>query len=411
MLRRVKQSSANYTTEPASDPSYIWEECNMSQFDSILTLAKTEGYQSKKQVLGYLLHTLQTMQREKKSLTEEDNTALLEFAYSEVDAFLAAIPNAASYKEKDLIFECEDSLLGLIMHLCPSSSQVPQDVFAKIKQLVKIVADERGFETCLDNMFRQDRIEEADVVNLLSMVKQIEDEYQKGKLYAGLLHYKSDLTKLSPEAKAHITTYLTEEINRYLNQDHLTDDCINSLEVAADISKHFADRTLLSLLNDLLKLGHNNINYYTANTLLCAGQDIPADTICSLAQDLEYADLTYSLLEKFHKQRLFPKEYSSPEYLAKSDMVHWLMFPTELGKAPDEIEYIGKISYLLKKEVYYVFKYRSDSDTLGDDLKNKWLIGWSSKDGGTFSNFDEYAHFEKNTIDATLKNIKKKLIG
>jgi hypothetical protein len=114
----------------------------MSQFDSILTLAKTEGYQSKKQVLGYLLHTLQTMQREKKSLTEEDNTALLEFAYSEVDAFLAAIPNAASYKEKDLIFECEDSLLGLIMHLCPSSSQVPQDVFAKIKQLVKIVADE-----------------------------------------------------------------------------------------------------------------------------------------------------------------------------------------------------------------------------------------------------------------------------
>ena len=92
-------------------------------------------------------------------------------------------------------------------------------------------------------------------------------------------------------------------------------------------------------------------------------------------------------------------------------MVHWLMYPTELGKEPDEIEYIGKITYLFKKEVYYVFKYRSNSDTLDDNLKNKWLIGWSSEDGGTFSNFDEYALYEKNTIDATLKNIKKKLIG
>ena len=67
----------------------------MSQFDSILTLAKTKGYQSKKQVSGYLLHTLQTMQREKIA----DGRGLLEFAYSETDAFLAAIPNAASWKD------------------------------------------------------------------------------------------------------------------------------------------------------------------------------------------------------------------------------------------------------------------------------------------------------------------------
>ena len=72
---------------------------------------------------------------------------------------------------------------------------------------------------------------------------------------------------------------------------------------------------------------------------------------------------------------------------------------------------IGNIKQLFKKEVFHVFKFRSDSDTLGDDLKNKWLIGWSSNEGGTFSNFDEYALYEKNTIDATLKNIKKKLIG
>ena len=87
------------------------------------------------------------------------------------------------------------------------------------------------------------------------------------------------------------------------------------------------------------------------------------------------------------------------------------MKPTELGKAPDEIQYIGKIKYLFKKEVYHIFKYRSDSDTLGDELKNKWLIGWSSGDGGTFSNFDEFEKFDLGNTEKTLKNIKKKLIG
>lgn len=383
----------------------------MSQFDSILTLAKSEGYQTKKQVLEYLLNALQTLQKENKDLAEEDRTALLEYAYGEVDAFLDALPNATSYKEKDLIFECEDLLIGLIMFLCPHSALVPRDVFAKIKQLAETVTNERKIENCLDKLFQQDRITGGDAENLLTLIGQTDDEYQKGKLYVGLLHYKDNLSKLSVKAKEHITAHLTAEIKRYLNQDHLSADCINSLEVAADLSKHFADSTLLALLKDLLKLGHSNINYYAVETLLSAGQDVPADTFLALARDLEYADLTYSMLENLGKENLFPQEYAVPEYLAKSDMVHWLMYPTELGKAPDEIEYIGTISYALKKDVYYVFKYRSDSDTLDDALKNKWLIGWSSKDGGTFSNFDEYAQFEKETIDATLKNIKKKLIG
>ena len=70
----------------------------------------------------------------------------------------------------------------------------------------------------------------------------------------------------------------------------------------------------------------------------------------------------------------------------------------------------GKVKYFFKKDVYHVFKFMSDSDNLGDDLKNKWLIGWSSVEGGTFSNFDEYALFEKASVKKTLKNIKKKFL-
>lgn len=58
-----------------------------------------------------------------------------------------------------------------------------------------------------------------------------------------------------------------------------------------------------------------------------------------------------------------------------------------------------------------IFRYKSDSDNLSDELQNKWLIGWSGDKGGTFSQFDEYALYEKKTPEKTLKYIKKKLIG
>lgn len=383
----------------------------MSAFDSIISSMKNEPYSTKKQLLEYTLRMVQNIQKSKKPLVSEDKAALLAYAFSEVEAFLLDIPNAASYKEKDLIFVCEDLILGLIMHLCPTSAEIPQDVLAKIQLLVETVAKERYIETALDNLFKQELIEEAAVSHLLSLVAQSDDEYQKGMLYTGLVHYKEEISKFSDDAKALITAHLTAELKRYLNHDQLTTDCVNNLELIADVCRYFADSTIIEFLQEVLKQGYNNINYYATDTLLSLGQNVPTATIVALAENLEYANLTYGLLVKHGKQNLFPNAYSTPEHLAKSDMVHWLMYPTELGKEPDEIEYIGKVTYLFKKDVYYVFKYRSNSDTLGDNLKNKWLIGWSSEDGGTFSNFDEYALYEKNTIDATLKNIKKKLIG
>ena len=372
---------------------------------------KNETYSSKKQLLEYLLRMIENAQKAKNPLDPADKAAILTYTYGEVDSLLSAIPTAASYREKDLLFTCKDLVLGLMMQLCPSPAELPQEVLAKIKMLVAAVSKEQYIERTLDGIFQQETIGEAEVNHLLSLVGQTEDEYQKGMLYNGLLHYKEDFSKLSDGANACIKAHLEAEFKRYLASDEPAADCINNLELMADVSRYFADGTILALLHAVMKLEHGNVNYFVADTLLSLGQTLPDEALLSLARNLEYANLTYALLGKFGKQDLFPKEYSVPEYLAKSDLVHWLTYPTELGKAPDEIVYIGKITYLFKKEVYYVFKYRSNSDTLNDELKNKWLIGWSSDDGGTFSSFDEYALFEKSTTDATLKNIKRKLIG
>ena len=383
----------------------------MSQFDSILSSMKSEPYPTKKQLLEYTLHVLQNTQKGGSPLEPEDKAAILQYAYGEIETFLSAIPRADSYKEKDLIFTCEDLLLGLIMHLCPSPTEIPQDILAKIQLLTQIIEKERYIETTLDALFKQESIGETEVSHLLSLVTHVEDEYQKGMLYVGLLYYKDQISKLTDSAKACIASHLTAELKRYLAQNHPDTDCIHNLELLADISRDFANDAIINLLYKAMNLGYSNISYFAADALLALSREIPPEITLSLAQDLEYAKLTYTAFVKNGKQALFPAEYSTAEYLAKSDMVHWLTYPTELGHAPDEIEYIGKITYLFKQEVYHVFKYRSDSDTLGENLKNKWLIGWSSEDGGTFSNFDEYALYEKATISATLKNIKKRLIG
>ena len=73
-------------------------------------------------------------------------------------------------------------------------------------------------------------------------------------------------------------------------------------------------------------------------------------------------------------------------------------------------QWINKKSKKTKKEDYYIFKFKSNSDNLSDDLKDKYLIGWSNNGGGTFSNFDLYENFEEKTIEKTLKKIKKKLL-
>lgn len=378
----------------------------MSQFDEIIETMETSEYSVKRQFLQYLV---QAAERGRHQFAPEDTSALLDYAYREVDTMLAAIPVAADYKEKDMIFTCEDFLMGLIINLCPSPAKIPQDKLMKIKALTELVKKERYIETTIDSIFEQPAVGTAEITRLLYWVRQTGDEYQKTMLFYGLIRHQENLGKISADAKRMLTDYITSELRRLMELNN--GDAWNGLELLADVSKHFADENTVAALQELLRLERNHINVHAVDTLCVLGGDIPQPAIDALAKDLEFADTTHCILLRHGKAALFPAEYATEVYLAKSDMVRWLAYPTELGKAPDAIEYIGKIKQLFKKEVFHVFKYRSDSDTLGDDRKNKWLVGWSSNEGGTFSNFDEFAPFASESTEKTLKLIKKKLIG
>lgn len=376
----------------------------MVKFTSIIEDIKQFSCFSEKS--AFLEVILKSFQDKKVKITSEDKKELSTFAFEEIRSLIKLIPTLQTYKEKDEVFNYEDNLLGIVMFCHSSPAEIDEANLNDIKALVEIVNKERFVENAIDDIFKNGQNDKERVERLFASVIPLKDEFQKGQVYQGLVCYQDEINKLPADSKALFTEYISSELKRYLNAS-LDDTIVNNLEFACDVAKYFIDDTIISLLNEILKLNKSNLNFYAISTLLSVDQAIPTETVLSLANDVVYADMTYSLLKQHGLTSLFPAELSTPEYLAKSDLVHWLTYPTELGKEPDEIEYLGKVK---KKEEYHIFRFISDSDTLGADLKGKWLIGWSNDEGGTFSNFDLYSDFEKKTVEKTLKNIKKRLL-
>ncbi len=379
----------------------------MSNYDSIFEAIKnSKNYREKAQMTMYIVKNIE---QNRKKLKKDDAEALKRFAVNEIPLLLSVIEGAKNYKEKSRVFEYEEALMGIVVNLYASPAEVDPDKMAAIAEVANLIERNRYFENSVDSLFEQETIEENEAEHIVDMVLKMTDEYQKGLIYAGLLHYRNQLdSKLTKEAKEVIAKYIDSQLERYLKTESLSEDELNNLEIACDVCKFFLTDKTPALLAEIMELGKNNIAYYALDSLLTSGKTVSKAVVERLARDLEYADLTYAILEKHSVTRLFPAELTDPVYLAKSNLVHWLVYPTELGKAPDEIEYIGCSA--VKKEVFHIFRYRSDSENLSDDLKNQWLIGWSSNEGGTFSHFDKYADYEQKTTEKTVKYITKKLL-
>jgi len=374
---------------------------NYSQFFDCIN--QVDNYSQKAHMLAVLINAFND---KKFKISAEDRKIVSDFLFSEIQRLIPLIPTVEDYKVKDEIFEYEDNLIGLVMKCHASAAEISQTNILLIQTLIAVVDKERFIETGIDDIFANGNNDRERVQNLINDLTSIKDEYQKGQFYRGILHYRQNISNLPADSKALLSDYLKSELKRYLGSE-ISDDITINLELASDASKFFINDEIASLLNEALNLGISRLNYYVVSTLLDSGMTVPKDVIVALANDVEFADLTYAKLRQHNVTEMFPKELATEEYLAKSDLVHWLTYPTELGKQPDQIEYLGKVK---KKEIYHIFRYTSDSDNLEDKLKGKWLIGWSNDEGGTFSNFDLYESFEQKTLEKTLKYIKKKLL-
>lgn len=385
----------------------------MTTYTPILDRVRAaETMHDKSQLLTYLGRALSA---NRKKLSPADRTELGAFTLSELEEVPARLNKAECYREKDEIFGIMDSLMNLVMICYDSPAAMPRDKVEMIQRVIERCNKERFLENAIDEAFKGNP-SEADMERILCMASPLKDEFHKGQLWQGLIHYKGQVQQLSNDAKAVLVKYAVSELTRFAEarrEGTFTEEMKDQLEFVCDAAGCLmfnapVNPELVGLIGDLFELKDGDISYYALSTLLSVGEKVSDEVIVTLAKDIVHADQTYSLLERHRMTDCFPAELRDPAYLAKSDLVHWLTYPTELGREPDEIELLGVTKK--KGETFHVFRYKSDSDNLGDDLKGVWLIGWSGNDGGTFSNFDKYADYEKKTPEKTVRYIRRKLL-
>ena len=366
---------------------------------------------------GLLYALIESFSFKSIKLSSEDSEEIAVFLFEEIETLIRLIPEAQNYKEKDFMFEYEGLLRELATTCHISANAFSQDQRDRLDLLGELIKKEKYLENMVKEVFGQKKNDPDNVRYLLAMMDLTKDEYHKCRYYLGLLHYQELIVKLPEESRDLIGDHMRSEMIRYI-ENPLTNDKEANLELICDLCHHFGKERFETLLKQALWIGNSDIRFYDMGSMIILGCEVPDVIIKDLAHDLEYAFPTYALLKKNQMEDRFPDEYNDAPYLAQSDFCRWLMFPTELGTPPDEIEYVGRFKNTIfrKKGLsrknggsYYIFRFRSTSENLESKLRGEWLIGWSGPYGATFSNYALYSDYDKGSMKKTLKYIKKTL--
>ena len=337
---------------------------------------------------------------------------VIRFVCAEAERIKALLPNAASYRTADTLCSYADNLTGLMTALLYSTDQLTGEQNALMTSLWESVDDTRVLEHAIDEMF--DRSEESEVITeydlslVMNVLSPITDQYRRNGFALGMLYYAKKLSRLTPEAEACLQDYTAGEMIRlrYIG-DGMTDDDAEGLEYLADLCRYILNDRLTKILNVLPDLHRPNVSYYVLNTLLSGRKDLPEGLISELAHDEEYAALTKTALDKAGMSRLFPLKCADRTALCRSALIHWLVQPAELGKKPDEIRLLCSVG--LEDGTLRVFRFRSDSSALPEEIRNQWLVGWSDGEGETFSEYEPLSRIKAKTPDKLAAYFNKEL--
>jgi hypothetical protein len=243
---------------------------------------------------------------------------------------------------------------------------------------------------------------------LLAYCKQglLQTRLYPGKLDSILAAYRTERDWLAPKQRTAAPGFAwTEEY-----ADHR-----ERASVLLDLMQCVPGADNLDELHAALKMKDARLVYFATTSLLENDMDVPDATYEQIAASPEMRGWLHEELPKHRRDDKFPAKYATQAALAEADMVRWLSFATELGRAPDEIA-LGKI-VTIEDSDYYVFKFR----TVGTYWASSkgWMAGISGPyvhgaeptsdgAGGTFSNLDAYGSKTPEQHVAALAKITSK---
>jgi hypothetical protein len=174
-------------------------------------------------------------------------------------------------------------------------------------------------------------------------------------------------------------------------------------ELLLDIMGYMKTPEIEKALREALSLRDPRLKYFAISSLLRHGQAVDGADVADVARWPEMRNHLYDRLQAVGKSSLFPEQFRTQKAFAESEMVEWLTYPTELGRAPDKIELMRVFPVDTETEdgviEYYVFRFRTQPPHWAAD--EGWMAGivgpYLQKDkpstttyGFTFSNFEPW---------------------
>lgn len=182
-----------------------------------------------------------------------------------------------------------------------------------------------------------------------------------------------------------------KDIFNYLKTQNINPLVFYDLEVIVDMACYLNDNEINTIINYIDSLGVNgDADVYIIKYKIINNLNIFDEKVEKIISKNDKLIKLYSVMENLNVQNKYLKNVSQ-EKIAMSDMVRWLMYPTELGNIPDNIELLGEI--IVNDYKYFAFKFFKENFRIKEEMigvSGGYPIDKISSrcTGGTFSNFE-----------------------
>lgn len=135
-----------------------------------------------------------------------------------------------------------------------------------------------------------------------------------------------------------------------------------SLEaLVLDVLGHVGSPSAERPLAEALHYTDPRLNQFAVLGLVRGKHAAPTEVIRNVAGSPECRNWLYRGLAEIGRLDLFPPEFASQAAFAEADMVNWLTYPTELERAPDEIELMAVLPRQYREGAadFFVFRFRT----------------------------------------------------
>ena len=157
-----------------------------------------------------------------------------------------------------------------------------------------------------------------------------------------------------------------KDILNYLKKQNINSLVDEDLEVIVDMSCYLNDKEISNIIDEIDHLGKNeNADIFIMKYKIINNMKISDKKLKMLKQDSERLWLLYSIMEELNINNVYLNDVSQ-ESIAKSNMIKWLKYTTELGGNPDKIELLGEFIYNNTK--CFAYKFSKNNFKISGDL-------------------------------------------